>query len=264
MTFEELLKIINTHINFSSNTVPMNCYSIATQQLNIQVKNSLQCKIDLQSPNTPLDKNEAVYTLYKGEYTIYYDENHPYKNFFIAHEMAHHLLDHKSDDINKHHYANLVGAMIVAPPHLIKKNKINNSTQLALQCKIPIEVAETYWKEYNNSYLKDKHTNTLKISIISAFTGLLTISLIIIALQLNSFKTDNNPNIQEYISTYTTEITTLNTQTISSEDTVYVTKSGNKYHQIDCMYVEDKNNLIEMPIEKAVQLGYEKCEICGE
>lgn len=264
MTFNELLEIVNTHIDFSSNTIPTNCCPIATQQLNIKVKNSLQCKIDAGSPNTPLDKNEAIYTLFKGEYTIYHDENHPYKNFFIAHEIAHHLLNHQSDDINKHHDANLLGAMIVAPPHLIKKNKISNSTQLAFQCKIPVEVAESYWKEYINSYLKDKHKKTLKYSIISACTGLLIVCFVFIALQLNSLKTAKITYIQESTSTYTTEITTSNISAISSEDVVYVTRTGEKYHQSNCIYIEDKTDLTEMSIDEAVQKGYEECKICGK
>lgn len=266
MKFEQLLEIVNTHIDFSSGTIPIDSYSIATQQLNIRVKNSLQYKIDIQSNNTSLDKNEAIYTLFKGEYTIYHDENHPYKNFYIAHETAHHLLNHQSDDINKHHDANLLGAMILAPPQLIKKNKIRNSTQLASQCKIPIEVANTYWNEYINFYLKDKHNNILKYSIISTCVGFLIIFLIIIiTLQLNSLKTTRPTVVQASSLTYITESTTSNITTTSSEENaVYVTKSGKKYHQSNCIYIQGEIDVVELPVGKAIQMGYDKCKVCGK
>ena len=132
MKFENLLSLYNNNIITFSNSLPVDSINVAIQQLGISVKNSLQCKIDYNSSNNPLIENEAIYTIFRGEYTIYYDENHPYKNFFIAHEMAHHLLHHISDDINKHYDANLLAAIIVAPPQLIKKHRIQSATELAL------------------------------------------------------------------------------------------------------------------------------------
>lgn len=273
MKFETLLEVANTHIIFPSDTLPLDSYRIATQQLNIVVKNSLQCKIDYKTDNTPLQKNEAIYTLFKGEYTIYYDENHPYKNFFIAHEIAHHLLDHNSDDINKHHDANLLAAIIVAPPHLIKKSSIKSATELSTQCKIPVEVADTYWKEYTNIYLKRKHTNTLKFSILGLYGCVLALSLITILFQINSLKTNQNETIFETHTTeITTEITTIKPTTIyTTENTtivipiqeiVYITQYGKKYHKPNCRYVKNKTNNIALTIDDAISMGYNECKIC--
>lgn len=85
MNYEELLNIANKRIVFNTTTIPIDSCIIATQQLNLRVKNRLQCKIDYKTDDNPLQNNDAIYTLFKGEYTIYYDENHPYKNFYIAH-----------------------------------------------------------------------------------------------------------------------------------------------------------------------------------
>lgn len=271
MKFETLLEIANTHINFPNETLPLDSYKIATQQLNIVVKNSLQCKIDYKSENNPLQRNEAIYVLCKGEYTIYHDENHPYKNFFIAHEIAHHLLDHRSDDINKHHDANMLGAIIVAPPHLIQKSFISNSIMLAEQYKIPIEVADTYWKEYTNIYLKGRHRNMVKFSILGSFSFVLVLSLAIILFQISNIKTQNTANL-EAIPTYTTETTakfisestTAVTLSKEAQRTVYITKFGEKYHRAGCQYINGKDNIIELPVDKAIKIGYEKCEVCGK
>lgn len=45
-------------------------------------------------------------------------------------------------------------------------------------------------------------------------------------------------------------------------DTVVVTKSGEKYHRPDCKHVIGKDNLIHMTIEDAQTAGYEPCADC--
>lgn len=258
MTFKELLELMYVYVKFTSKELPTNCYNIATQQLNIVIKNSLQCKNDYKASSisdTPLRDNEAIYTLYKGEYTIYYDEKNPYSNFFIAHEMAHHLLNHRSDDINKHHDVNLMAAMIVAPPHLIKKNKIHNSLQLATVCKIPSEVAETYWKAYKKVYLQSRRYATLKYAGIILSIAILTLGCMFIGYRtISPIHTQNGyTNAQSEIRK-DTEDNTL----------VYVTKSGKKYHAKNCVYIKNKSNVTEINVDDAEMLGYEKCDVCFE
>ncbi len=263
MNFKELLNIANTHIETSTETLPLDSCGIATQQLNLRVKNSLECKIDYKSTDNPLQYNEAVYTLFKGEYTIYYDENHPYKNFFIAHEIAHHLLNHQTDNINNHYDANLLGAIIIAPPHLIKKSGICNSMMLSEQCKLPIEVADSYWKEYTNVYLKCKHKNILKFSILVSLCSIFVLSLTIILLQINNLNTQNIANFDDNYTYTTTEITTETTVAIiPSQETVYVTTYGKKYHKLNCQYIAGKNNLLKISLTQAQNSGYEPCKIC--
>lgn len=272
MNYDKLLEIANVYINYNKITsLPVDSYNIATNQLNIRVKNSLQCKIDYKTDNNPLTNNAAIYCIFKGEYTIYYDENNPYKNFYLAHEIAHHLLNHLSDDINKHHDANLLAAIIIAPPHLLKKYNIRSGIQLVEQCKIPIEVANNYWKEYDNFY-KQLKNNSFKIAFLWLYSGFVALSLIIILLQVNSFKTGENIVISSESTTSIeqsvafTEITTNNIINSSpNKDTmVYVTKSGKKFHKANCQYIIKKNNITELPKTKAIEQGYTPCIICWE
>lgn len=256
MIFKELLELMYVYVKFTSKELPMNCYNIATQQLNIVIKNSLQCKNDYKTnsiSDTPLRDNEAIYTLYKGEYTIYYDEKNPYSNFFIAHEIAHHLLNHRSDDINKHHDANLMAAMIVAPPHLIKKNKIHNSLQLAMICKIPSEVAEIYWKAYKKMYLQSCRYTMLKYAGIIFSIAILTLGCIFIGYRtINLIHTQNGyNNVQSEVR-----------KDAENDTLVYVTKSGRKYHAKYCIYIKDKSNVTKISVDDAEILGYEKCNVC--
>lgn len=52
---------------------------------------------------------------------------------------------------------------------------------------------------------------------------------------------------------------------ITSEITqkaVYITSHGQKFHLPDCRYVNDRTNITEMTIEKAMDKGYSACSVC--
>lgn len=253
MKFEDLLSIFNDNITLPSNSLPVDSINIATQQLGIVVKNSLQCKIDYNSTDNPLKENEAIYTIFRGEYVIYYDENHPYKNFYITHEIAHHLLHHVTDDIDKHHDANLLAAIIVAPPQLIKKSKIKSATELSLTCKIPVEVANTYWSEYKKLF-------TSKFEYIFP---LVSVGVLIAIVLINNVVI--NPKTQSTDIVTTIESTTANiteTTTQSQVAYVYVTRYGGKYHKPDCFYIQNSSTTSEITLETAINEGYTPCKVC--
>ena len=148
MNYEQLLDIVNKRITCTSDDLPQNAFDIALQ-LNIRIKNHIECKHDFPEEKYPLKNTDAILAIYNGEYTIYYDENYPYSNFAIAHEIAHYLLGHTKDGTEQHNDAQLMAAIIVAPAQLIYKNHIKSVAQLSEQCKIPIAVAEGYWNDIN-------------------------------------------------------------------------------------------------------------------
>lgn len=49
---------------------------------------------------------------------------------------------------------------------------------------------------------------------------------------------------------------------LQNSDKVLITKSGDKYHRPDCVYVRDRTNTIEVTIEDAIKAGKEPCKIC--
>ena len=53
--------------------------------------------------------------------------------------------------------------------------------------------------------------------------------------------------------------TMLYTLSISAQ-TVYVTKTGEKYHKANCRYLKYSQN--EITLEKAIALGFEACKVC--
>ena len=54
-------------------------------------------------------------------------------------------------------------------------------------------------------------------------------------------------------------VTMLYTISISAQ-TVYVTKTGEKYHKASCRYL--KYSTKEIELEKAIALGFEACKVC--
>ncbi len=50
-------------------------------------------------------------------------------------------------------------------------------------------------------------------------------------------------------------------QTDLFSQTVYITKSGKKYHQEDCRYL--KNSSIQIDINEAVERNYTPCSVCN-
>lgn len=45
------------------------------------------------------------------------------------------------------------------------------------------------------------------------------------------------------------------------EKTVYVTRTGTKYHKGSCQYLRDSK--IEIPLSEAIANGYTACSVCG-
>lgn len=248
MDFKELNNIIINKLN-NPPTFARDSFELA-RNFNLRVKNSTECKQDFPEKN-PLLNNGAIYALYKGEYTIYYDEKYAYKNFAIAHEIAHHLLHHESDGTTQHYDANILAAILIAPKESILKNKIKNEVELSEKYVIPIKVAQSYWECLN---IKKKGIYWLYIILVVLLASIITIT----GFLLN--QNDNLENIEESSNT------PLNSSEIEHDNNepklIYVTVSGRKYHESNCFHIKNKTNTIELPVEKAVSFGYEPCKDC--
>ena len=215
MEFKELNNIAKSNKLTFSTSLPQDSFELA-RSFNLRIKNSTECKQDFPDKN-PLSSNNAIYALFKGEYTIYYDEKYAYKNFAIAHEIAHHLLRHESDGAVQHHDSNLLAAMLVAPNDLIMSQKIKSAKELSLNCSIPIGVAEEYWKHI----CPKLHLHNIYY-IISA----VTLSFVLVAGCI-IFQNTTDKDVER------TETLNVNNNNIQDLNFV-ITTSGTKYHKADC------------------------------
>lgn len=254
MDFKELNDIVTNKLN-NQPSLAQDSFELA-RKFNLRVKNSAECKQDFPKKN-PLLNNGAIYALYKGEYTIYYDEKYAYKNFAIAHEIAHHLLQHESDGATQHHDANILAAMLIAPKQSVLKNKIKNEVELSEKYIIPIKVAQSYWECLN---IKKKPKYWLYILLIILLTATITIA------GLLTNQRENSANIEESNNAPINSSAEVKYEdaapTINNSNLIYVTVSGTKYHKPNCFHIKNKTNTIELSIEKAVASGYEPCKDC--
>lgn len=268
MNYDQLLEITKQRITCLSDNVPQNAFDVAVQ-LNIRTKNHIECKCDFNEQNYPLKNTDAILAMNNGEYTIYYDENNPYSNFAVAHEIAHYLLNHTSDGAEQHYDAQLLATIIIAPPNKISFKDIKSPVMLADKYRIPIDASELYWTALCEHNGIKQHTQPM-IAYIMIFIVLLIISLSTYC--IGKFSTNKgNMNIPikdelipQHIAnisspTPTMPITTKQTEII----TVYATLTGDKYHKATCRHIKKSENLIEFPsTESAIQAGYEPCKDC--
>lgn len=241
MTYNELKKIADKNISLFANDSFPDVFQIASY-LNIKVKNSIQAKEDFQE-NNPINTHNAIYALYQGEYTIYYNEHYAYKNFAIAHEIAHHLLGHTSDGADEHHDANLLAAIIIISDKSAKK--IKSAEDISKNYKIPIEAAELYMKEKNNIHINNSHLRNM--GIVCLITMISVISGIFFLLHVSEAKQ---------------EISKPDNHIIENIQYVYITKYGTKYHKSNCRHIKNSDSSIKISIEGAKDAGYDPCKDC--
>ena len=234
MDFKELNDIATNKLN-NQPSLAQDSFELA-RKFNLRVKNSTECKQDFPEKNSLLN-NSAIYALYKGEYTIYYDEKYAYKNFAIAHEIAHHLLQHESDGTTQHHDANILAAMLVAPKQSVLKNKIKNEVELSEKYIIPIKVAQNYWECLS---IRKKRKHWLYLSLLFLLVATITILGLLIS------QRDNSANIEESNNApinSSAEVKYEDTApTVNNLKLIYVTVSGTKYHKSDCFHIKNKTN----------------------
>ena len=294
MNYSELKSIASKYVTLTPNQIPQNMFTLALE-LNIKLKNSIECKQDFKNNQYPLKYSHACYTIYHGEYTIYYDEHYAYKNFSIAHEIAHHLLNHTIDGAEHHNDANLLACILVAPYEIIQTHNIKSATEISEKFKMPCDIAEMYWniltKEMTNDDKNDKIENELKkpnlyFKNTDKQKIILSAILIIIIIAFAKYYITNNDNNIIHDNTTVNKndnivipITTLSpspsqnilaTQTPTNNpseaphaaSTVFVTRYGEKYHKADCRHIKGSQGLQEMSIGEATQSGYEACKDC--
>lgn len=255
MNFQQLEKIAEKHITKNPTVFPEDAFELA-KQLNLRVKNSIECKREFKD-NYPLYKCNAAYTLANGEYTIYYDEKYAYKNFSVAHEIAHHLLEHCSDGVKEHHDANLLAAILLLSPEGISKNKIKSAIELSEKCLVPYNVACEYWAEIKN-IIRPKSLYKNKIVYL-----LLVLTFIITSVMVFTYYSSQNNNEQNHPLPSSNPVTTPAPTSNNEEDNdvVFITKYAKKYHKKNCFSISD-SNVIQISLNDATNSGYEPCHIC--
>lgn len=214
-------------------------------------------------------------------YIIYHDDDY-YKNYWIIHEFSHYMLKHNHDGEIQEYSANLMSCMIIAPVKSLINNKIFTPYEIHKKYCIPEDIAVTYFNELiknENKYSNNVNNKTFKSKLIKNYKkalllfSIFTILILSFTLNKNIQNSKKDSLIKIMFSAETVSVTTFNsfkinmdknTETEKTEEniTVYITKTGKKYHRASCQYVKNKVTVFTLSLENAKLSGYTPCSKC--
>lgn len=208
----------------------------------------------------------------------------------ICHEIGHLVLKHieigtkqKSISANledkvQETEADIFALVLQSPTYLMQALSITNAHTLVEMGIFSKTNAKLRYKYF----FKDIYYNRVKFNLVSGITLSILVALITYMITKNYYiDICKKPvqNLQPIISTtnINTETTTstaeefieIPTETISvinntseiSNEIVYITKSGKKYHKSDCQYIKNKE-ITSISINEAEYNGYSACSVC--
>lgn len=203
----------------------------------------------------PLKDRDAILTLAGSQYVIYYKSG-IYEDFFILHEICHYLLKHYYDGDYEENQANILACMILIPQKELKEDML----VLSYKYNIPPHIA---YKSIPAIRKNKKPPKRLFAALV--FIGVLVLFAVagsVLSLFFNS-NTDTVPVVETTETSTIAEHTTVAETTTADQqqETVYITKSGKKYHKSDCFYIAGRDTA-SVTVEEAEQQGYSPCSVC--
>lgn len=205
---------------------------------------------------TYINRDGIKLVLYKDDLSI------SERNFAIAHELGHIVLEHipigicgmiEKQDIVQENEADTFAYQLLAPLCILKQLKLTTVSAIENETLLNGIYADTVFLKlhgYEDTYYKKELLKQFssvrkhhKIIIISAISAILSLTLIITVGRVLSKPTINK-----------------------TEEIVYITSTGNKYHKLDCHYLYDdgklKDNVSSITLSKSIETGYTPCSYC--
>lgn len=228
-------------------------YEVAAD-LGICIKTEEDSKKDFLQSN-PLKNRSAVLTFAGNQYVLYYKQDINEK-FYILHELCHYVLKHNADGEYEESQSNILACMI-----LISNNDLHKDVYtLSILYNIPAHIVYmyiTYLKSNTNIYKKRKITVFTSFTI--AACVLFVSGTLLGAFVINNKTSEITPVVTD--TETTTELVSLTTQAQPTDNTVYITKSGTKYHKENCYYIKNSKT-VALTVEQAEQQDYSPCAVC--
>lgn len=123
---------------------------------NIKLKTSLDAEKDFKGDSPLKIGTKSVLAFGWDEFIIYYDEKDIYYKYYIAVMLVRYLMDTINGDLSEkemHYRAHIGAAMLLAPKHAMRKNKISLS-ELSEKYGIEPSSAGMYWDIIHNTFGK--------------------------------------------------------------------------------------------------------------
>lgn len=240
-----------------------------------------------------VNTKDAFAVLYDDEYLIFYKDSLDidYKVFVILHEFAHIVLKHiyhgilgKAPNEEKTNMqeaeANAFAREVCAPLPVLYKCHFKSEKAIERFGLLKGRYAEEQFlilnKMGDDYCFSDIERDIYKIfksfvqnvklfrmrGLVKRYIPAAIIAFVVgILIMLPFTRNDDVPASSETLSNQQTGQESNRTSVLLAE-TVYVTRTGEKYHVEGCQYIEGKDDLRDMSAEEAEQAGYEPCSVC--
>ena len=218
------------------------------------------------------------------------------KRFALPHELGHDIMGHFSKhgilgfqengllDDNQEREANEFALEFLAPICVLSVNRISTVEDISMfslldkkHCYEILTKIDNHNK-YSNAEIElckkfkaikspGKYKNIKLIISTSVLTIIIVTVLFIFLSQFYPSPISIQANeADDYESSPTPTLSISETSPSPSisvnQEKVGVTKSGIKYHDLNCSYIKDKPNIIYMTIDEAIKSGYQPCGKC--
>lgn len=252
-TYEQI-KAISENYTLQSTKIPCNPFSLCSR-LQVTYKTKAQCIKDFGG-RCPLETVPAIMCK-KGmsnnpDNVIYIDESSKYWQFYMFHELAHHILEHETDGAEQEQEANLLACCLIAPPDKLP-TYLKSATDLACFANIPIGRAEEYWRNLH-PYKGKNFSHKFKIACTIAVVSIVCLT-VGIALHASNLPLGQKTDILAQSTAAPTEnpqnTYSITSGSVSINGTEYplsmavcrVKSDTEVFHKKDCSFVSGKTDL---------------------
>lgn len=240
-----------------------------------------------------VNTKDAFAVLYDDEYLIFYKDSLDidYKVFVILHEFAHIVLKHtyhgilgKAPNEEKTNMqeaeANAFAREVCAPLPVLYKCHFQSEKAIERFGLLKGRYAEEQFlilnkmgEDYCFSNIERdiykifksfvQHVKLFRVrGLVKRYIPVAAVSVMLgMLIMLPLIWNDEVPASSEPMS-YQQTAQETDSDFVPINETVYVTRTGEKYHVEGCRYIDGKDDLRNMTIEEAEQAGYEPCSVC--
>lgn len=236
---------------------------------------------------------DAFAVLYDDEYMIFYKDSLDidYKVFVILHEFAHIVLKHtyhgilgKASDEERTNTqeaeANAFAREICAPLPVLHKCHFQSEKAIERFGLLKGRYAEEQFLILNkmgddycfSDIERDiyrifksfvQHVKLFRMrGLVKRYIPVSVIAVMISMLIMLPFILKDDAPVSSEPLPYQQTVQESDSSSVPLSKTVYVTRTGEKYHVEGCQYIEGKDDLRDMSAEEAEQAGYEPCSVC--
>ena len=205
------------------------------------------------------------------------------KRLLLAHELGHITMGHMSDngvigyqpggliDEAQEDEANAFALEFLAPVCILSKKHINTCQKISgltlLDEKRSRLIADEVHNHKKLTNIEAVLFNQFEIQNKSYSYKTITYGIIILLMSISMFLMficlSPEKSLSEPMSTTAPLAATHSyPETIISSDSVYITKTGKKFHKQNCRHIKNSSTITDISINNAIDAGYEPCKDC--